>query len=82
MDVYRKSMITETAQKVAAAIEKNKKHTLSSVALQAGIARNTLNRKINGGGDFGVYELARIAIALEIDPDELLPREFTGREAA
>jgi len=73
-------MTTETsaADKVAEAIEKaerSKKWT----AEKAGMADVTLRRKLRGGGDFTVSELARIAHALSIHPSELLPDEFHER---
>lgn len=69
-------MNNETAEKIAQAIDDHKTETPTSVALKTGIPRTTLNRKLKFGGDFGVYEVARIAIALNLDPGELLPKEF------
>lgn len=71
-------MHNETAQKIANAIEEAKGEgvTRSGVALAAGIARNTFIRRLNSGGDFGVYELARIAIVLKRDPADFLPKEY------
>lgn len=66
----------ETAAKIAKAIESHKTETPSSVSLKTGIARTTLNRKLAGGADFGVYEVARIAMALGRDPEEFLPKEY------
>lgn len=43
---------------------------------RAGIAVATFRRKLHGGGDFTVSEVARVAKALSIRPYELLPDEF------
>lgn len=77
------TMQNETAKKIADAIESKKSEgeSISSVALKSGIARNTFVRKLNGGNEFGVYELARVAMALNIDPKDLLPSEFALAEA-
>ncbi|KUM29329.1 hypothetical protein AQ436_06465 [Arthrobacter sp. EpRS66] len=70
-------MINETAEKVAKAIEgRGEKPT--RVALKSGIARNTFMRKLNGGSEFGVYELVRIASALGVHPSELLPQPYSS----
>lgn len=68
-------MINETAQKVAKAIERHGDKP-TRVALKSGIARNTFMRKLNGGSEFGVYELVRIAAALGVHPTELLPTPY------
>lgn len=70
------NMINETAQKIADAIDNTEGATRSSVALESGIARNTFMRKLNGGPEFGAYEIARIAMALKRDPEEFLPKEY------
>ena len=75
-------MNNETAQKVANAIEKTEGATAYNVALKTGIPRTTLTRKLAGGADFTVYELARIAIALGVDPNDLLPSEFNKKRCA
>lgn len=69
-------MNTETAQIVSMAIDGVDGATKYSVAKATGIPRTTLERKLKGVGDFTVYEIARIAIALEVDPNELLPSDF------
>lgn len=48
----------------------------------AGISRPTFDRSMAGGRSFTIIEVIRIADALGVEPYELLPREFTGREAA
>ncbi|MHC6175420.1 helix-turn-helix domain-containing protein [Glutamicibacter sp. X7] len=68
-------MINETAQKVSKAIEVHGEKP-TRVALKAGIARNTFMRKLNGGTEFGVYELVRIAAAIGVHPSELLPKPY------
>lgn len=77
-------MNNETAQKVAEAIDSKKPDgaTKYNVALKAGIPRTTLDRKLAGGTDFTVYEIARIAMALGVDPNDLLPSEFKAKKAA
>lgn len=72
----------ETAQKIAKAIENHKTETTSSVSLKTGIARTTLNRKLAGGADFGVYEVARIAMALGVDPESFLPKAYKVKAVA
>ncbi|MGP7812383.1 MULTISPECIES: helix-turn-helix domain-containing protein [Glutamicibacter] len=75
-------MNNEIAEKIANAINRTDGATRSSTALASGIARNTFTRKMNGGGvDFTAYEIARIAIALNIHPAELLPKEFKSKNA-
>lgn len=71
----------ETAQLVTSEIEKSGT-PVAEVARESGIARVTLIRKMNGGSEFGVYELVRIAAAIGIDPSGLLPQEFHVGEAA
>ncbi len=46
-------------------------------AEKAGFSVSTMRRKINGGGDFTISEVSRIARALGIKPLTLLPDEFT-----
>lgn len=75
-------MNNETANKVAEAIENSKNATVYSVAKQTGIPRTSLNRKLVGGTDFTVYEIARIAMALGVDPNDLLPSEFKSKQVA
>lgn len=52
--------------------ERSKKWT----AAKAGIALTTFMRKLHGGGDFTLSELARIAHALGVKPADLLPSAF------
>lgn len=49
---------------------------------RAGIPETTFRRKLRGGADFTVGEVARIAKALSISPGELLPPEFKKEAAA
>lgn len=74
-------MNNETAQRVTEEINKSPL-TVSEVALSSGIARVTLIRKMNGGSEFGVYELVRIAKAINIKPGLLLPTEYTSLAVA
>lgn len=69
-------MNNETAQRVTEEIDKSPLN-VSEVALISGIARVTLIRKMNGGTEFGVYELVRIAKAINIKPGILLPQEYS-----
>lgn len=52
------------------------------VAEKAGIAVPTFRRKLRGGGDFTVSEVARVAKVLGVDPISLLPSEFHAQERA
>lgn len=45
-------------------------------AEKSGMSISTFRRKINGGADFTVGEVARIARALGIHPADLLPTAF------
>ena len=74
---YGRHMTTKTngAQIVIEAIvnaERSKKWT----AEKAGMAYSTFTRKLNGGPEFTLGELARIAKVLGISPASLLPDEF------
>lgn len=71
----------EAAEKVASAVEKSK-IPVSRIARDAAIPRATLVRKMNGGGEFGVYEILRIATAIGIEPTSLLPSPFRAKSAA
>lgn len=53
-------------------VERSKKWT----AQKAGIALTTFHRKLNGGADFTVTELIRIAQVLGVHPADLLPGQF------
>lgn len=58
--------------KAMEAAERSQKWT----ADKAGFSVTTLHRKLHGGADFTVGEVARIARALGIRPLTLLPDEF------
>lgn len=64
-----------TATLVAAAM-RGADRSMKWTADRAGIANATFRRKLRGGGDFTVSEVARIAQALGIHPADLLPGEF------
>lgn len=68
-----------TAAEAVKAAYRNAERTQRWVAKKSGIAEGTFNRRMNGGGDFTVSELARIAKALNIHPSELLPSEFISQ---
>ncbi|KJL37089.1 hypothetical protein RR49_01201 [Microbacterium ginsengisoli] len=51
-------------------------------AERAGLAIPTLRRKVRGGGEFTISEIARIAKALGLHPTQLLPEEFRVEDAA
>ena len=76
----------ETKRKGASAqIEKalkNVERTQKWTADKAGIAHTTFHRKMNGGSDWTVSELARIANVLGVAPAELLPEEFHAQALA
>lgn len=71
----------EAAEKVANAVEKSK-IPVARVARDSGVPRATLVRKMNGGGEFGVYEILRIANAIGIEPTSLLPSLYQPKAAA
>ena len=77
----RMDTTTETVTAVAGAMDtadRSKKWT----ADKSGIAYATFNRKMHGGGDFTVQEVARIAAALGVHPIELMPAVFRTLAAA
>lgn len=59
-------------EKALKRVERTQKWT----ADKAGIAHTTFHRKMNGGADWTVGELARVADVLGVHPSELLPVEF------
>ncbi|MBN7792393.1 helix-turn-helix domain-containing protein [Microbacterium esteraromaticum] len=74
-----------TTQEVAAIVKaamKAAERTPTWVARKAGIALTTLNRKLEGGADFTVGELRRIAAALKMPAAALLPEDFFAMAAA
>lgn len=75
--MYGSRMTTnlEVAQLVTEAMldaERSRKWT----ADKSGMNYTTFVRKLNGGPEFTIGELARIARALRIEPSVLLPAEF------
>lgn len=76
--IYGCHMATEhitTAELIAQAMQtedRSKKWT----ADRSGISDATFRRKLNGGADFTVGEVARVARALNRHPADLLPTEF------
>lgn len=82
--VYGSHMATnpnDTADLIAEAMQ-DADRSMKWTADRAGIANATFRRKIHGGGDFTVSEVARIAKALGIHPADLLPVEFRAAVAA
>ena len=71
----------EVADKVAAAILRSGR-SKNSVAIAAGFAGTTFNRKINGHVEFTFSEVLRIANVVGVPPSELIPAEFLARAAA
>lgn len=65
----------DVASRIRAAIVAAER-TPAWVARKAGIALTTLNRKLNGGADFTVGEIRRIAQALRVPASSLLPDDF------
>lgn len=49
----------------------------SELARRAGLPRNNISTYINGGSFPNRQNLAKLATALEMDPDQLLPRNQT-----
>ena len=69
----------DTTQTVAALVKEAMKaaeRTPTWVARKAGIALTTFVRKLEGGADFTVGELRRIAMALQVSASSLLPDDF------
>ncbi len=64
-----------TADLIAAAMQ-TEDRSAKWVADRSGISDATFRRKLHGGGDFTVSEVARIARALNSHPADLLPIEF------
>ena len=72
---------TETAAAVDDAMklaERSRKWT----ADKSGIPISTFTRKLAGGADFTVGELARVARVLNVHPSTLLPSEFHAELAS
>lgn len=68
-----------TAMEVATCIKgamRAAERSPSWVSRKAAIALTTLNRKLDGGADFTVGEVHRIATALGVPAAALLPVEF------
>lgn len=71
----------DTAHIILAAME-SAERSQKWTANKAGIAITTFSRKLHGGADFTLSELARIAKALGVHPADLLPAEFRTAVAA
>jgi hypothetical protein len=52
------------------------------VANKAGIPVTTFRRKLQGQADFYLGEVANIAVALNLNPSDLLPADFRGEVIA
>lgn len=76
--VYSDHMHTEqtAADRVRDAIRLAER-SVAWTALKAGMSPTTLTRRLNGGPDFTVTELAKLARVLDTTPGALLPDEFT-----
>ncbi|WP_290473899.1 helix-turn-helix transcriptional regulator [Leifsonia sp. 71-9] len=70
---YGEAVAAEVRAQIARAAR-----THSSVAEETGIPKATLSRKTTGKTPFDVVEVARIAAALRIDPDDIF-RAAAGR---
>ena len=83
MDSYavRMDITTEVANKVRQAMN-SKNQTISGLAKDAAIAYSTFHRCMNGGADFTMPQLGRIADALEVHPAEIMPDHFINSDAA
>lgn len=82
--VYGSHMTTEqttTADMISGAMQ-TADRSAKWTADRSGISDATFRRKLHGGGDFTVSEVARIARALSIHPADLLPNEFRQAVAA
>lgn len=71
----------EVATRIKAAIT-TAERTPTWVGRKAAIALTTLNRKLDGGADFTVSEVHRIALALRVPTASLLPEEFFEQAVA
>lgn len=74
--------ISQEVSRNIAALLTQKNRSKKSVAEEAGIPITTLGRKLNGGGDFTIAEIARIADALAVNPLRIFPRSFVATDAA
>lgn len=70
----------EVATRIKALLEE-KRLSRNALAAGAGLAYNTLNRKLNGGPGLTLDELGRIATQLGVTPKELMPTWFVGSKA-
>lgn len=66
---------TTTAARVAEAM-KNADRSQKWTAENAGFSVSTFRRKLNGGADFTVGEVGRIAKVLNVPPADLLPHQW------
>ncbi len=73
---------TETVATLVKGAMSAAERTPTWVARKAGIALTTLNRKLEGGADFTVGELRRIAVALRVPAASLLPEDFFAQAVA
>ncbi|UAJ80194.1 helix-turn-helix domain-containing protein [Leifsonia sp. ZF2019] len=71
---YGESIAAEVRAQIARAAR-----THSSIAEETGIPKATLSRKTTGKTPFNVIEVAQIAVALGIDPDDIF-RAAAGRD--
>lgn len=68
-------MDQEIVENIRAALA-SEERSLKWAAMKSGIAYATFHRKMQGGGGFTVSEVARIADALRVEPNKLLPKSF------
>ncbi|TFD58090.1 hypothetical protein E3T43_07540 [Cryobacterium sp. Hh7] len=67
---------TQTSAALIAAAIKEAERSFKWTADKAGMSMSTFGRKLHGGGDFTVSEVARVGRALGVHPSDLLPDEF------
>lgn len=80
--IYGSHMNTSTTATLIKDAISSEERTYTWTANKAGMSPATMRRKLNGGADFTIGEVARIAAALGKAPADLLPREFRTASAA
>lgn len=72
---------SNTADRAAAAIAR-KGWSIQKAADESAIPYTTLYRKVKGGGDFTITEIAMLADALGIHPGEIIPASWATKAVA
>lgn len=77
--MHNTNIRSEIAQRIRLAAELRGRSQIS-LATETGIANTSLGRKLAGGAEFTVSELAALADALDVPGAELLPNVLSPRE--